>query len=44
MLPSGAILEGPTRPLVGGTTYRVSLEMIVGGDAIAGRGTLEFRP
>jgi hypothetical protein len=42
-LPSGAILEGPTRPLVSGTTYRVSLEMIVGGD-IAGRGTLEFRP
>jgi hypothetical protein len=44
VLPDGAILEGPTRPLVSGATYRVTLEMIVGGDVIAGHGTATFRP
>lgn len=42
--PPGALLEGPTRTLQAGTTYRISLEMIEDGAVITGQGTAIFTP
>jgi hypothetical protein len=44
LLPQGATLEGPTLPLVRGTSYRVTLERIIGGDAISVYGAATFTP
>jgi len=44
LLPQGATLEGPTRPLVRGTAYRVTLERIIGGDVISVYGAATFTP
>jgi len=44
VLPQGATSEGPTRPLVRGTSYRVTLERIIGGDVISVYGAATFTP
>jgi hypothetical protein len=44
VLPTGAILEGPTRPLISGNLYRLTLEMISGTGVITGQGAVTFRP
>jgi hypothetical protein len=44
VLPAGAILEGPTRPLQSGTPYRVTVERILGGTVIAAQGATTFIP
>lgn len=42
LLPPGATSEGPTRPLLRGTSYRVTLERIIGGDVISVYGAATF--